>query len=109
MGVGPGSLTYTSISKVVLWTDFPIHGEFWPGGPGIPFWGGNFRGYFAEGTNVAHMDGHAGYYKMTKLIPPASNGALREQTDPANAWSGAADAGRSYHWWGTNYASADNQ
>jgi prepilin-type N-terminal cleavage/methylation domain-containing protein len=109
IGVGPGGLTFTSVSKVVLWIDFPAHGEFWPGGPGVPFWGGNFKGYWSEGSNVAHMDGHAKYYKMTKLIPPTSTGALREQTDPANAWSGAADAGRSYNWWGTNFANAENQ
>ena len=104
VGIGPGNLTFTSVAKVVLWIDFPANGNFWPGGPGIPFWGANFQGYWGNGSNVDHMDGHAKFYPTKQLTP---NG--QEQTDPANAWSGAADAGRSYRWWGTNFADTANQ
>ena len=104
IGVGPGGLTFTNIAKVVLWVDFPVNGNHWPGAPGVPFWGGNFKGYFADGSNVSHMDGHAAHYKMRKLTPNGFEGS-----DPANAWSSAPDRGTSYHWWGTNFASAENQ
>jgi len=109
IGVGPGGVTYTSISKVVLFYDFPVHGQYWPGAPNVPFWGSNFKGYWNEGSNTAQMDGHAQYYKLNKLTPPRPDGTYPEATDPANAWSGAADAGKSFHWWGTNYGAADVQ
>jgi prepilin-type N-terminal cleavage/methylation domain-containing protein len=104
VGVGPGSVTFTSISKVVLITDFPINGNHWPGNPSVPFWGSNFKGYWNEGSNAGHMDGHASYHKVSKLTPNGGEGS-----DPANAWSGATDAGTSYQWWGTNYANTANQ
>jgi len=104
IGVGPGTLTFTNPSKVVLWIDFPVNGRQWPGN-GIPaFWGSNFKGFFSEGSNTGHMDGHAGYFKFQKLLAGTDDG-----TDPANAWSSSANRGQSYHWWGTNYASTENQ
>ena len=109
IGVGPGNVTYTSIAKVVLFIDFPSHGQYWPGGPGISFWGSNFKGYWNEGDNVSHMDGHAQYYKTTRLTPPNSDGTLPEGTDPANAWSSAPNRGLSYQWWGTNYGASTVQ
>ncbi|MGV3616025.1 MAG: prepilin-type N-terminal cleavage/methylation domain-containing protein [Fimbriimonas sp.] len=106
INVGGGSVNFTNISKVVLWIDFPIHGRHWPGNqPGLGgFWGSNFKGYFAEGSNVGHMDGHAAHYKNSKLMANTDDG-----TDPANAWSGAANAGQDYRWWGTNFANQANQ
>jgi prepilin-type N-terminal cleavage/methylation domain-containing protein len=60
-------------SKVVLYTDFPMAGYLWPGGPygtDPNFWGGNsFRGYWNEGSNVSHLDGHSQYYKYKKMMP----------------------------------------
>ena len=109
VGVGPGSVTFTSISKVILMIDFPPNGNYWPGGGGVNFWGSKFKGYWNEGSNAAHMDGHAQYYKVNKLTPPDANGNYKEGTDPANAWSSAPDRGKAWNWWGTNYASTDNQ
>ncbi len=119
-GVGPGSLTFTSPAKVVLFIDFPANGLIWPGGEGISFWGSNFTGYWNGGSNVNHMDGHAKYYPFSKLTPGVtlgSNGLVYNscnndggQTPPANGWSNNPQCdGRSYGWWGTNYANAENQ
>ena len=61
-----------SIAKVVLFVDFPVAGFQWPGGPygtDPNFWGPNFKGHFSEGSNVSHLDGHAQYYKFSKLLP----------------------------------------
>ncbi len=122
-GIGVGTTTYTSISKVVLWIDFPPAGVFWPGNVIPGFWGDK-TGYWQDGDNVAHLDGHAKYYKATKLLPNMNgNGSLiytdtwcggEGQSCPANAsWSGGAphseQNGKSYNWWGTNWASPDNQ
>jgi prepilin-type N-terminal cleavage/methylation domain-containing protein len=105
-GIGPGSLEFTSVAKVVLFSDFPVVGTQWPGAPNVPFWGGNFKGYWTEGSNVGHMDGHAQYYKLSKLLP---NQADADDPHPANAWSDRADRGTAYQWWGTNYATSANQ
>ena len=59
-------------AKVVLFVDFPVAGFQWPGGSGGTnpnFWGANFKGHFNEGSNVSHLDSHAQYYKMNKLLP----------------------------------------
>ncbi len=61
------------VAKVVLFIDFPMAGYLWPGGPwgtDPNFWGGNnFKGFFNEGSNVTHFDGHSKFYKYNKLMP----------------------------------------
>jgi prepilin-type N-terminal cleavage/methylation domain-containing protein len=125
-GVGPGSTEFVNVAKVVVWIDFPPTGKIWPGNQsGLDgFWG--FKtGYFTDGSNAAHMDGHAKFYKMTKLLVNLDNNANYLYTGlwcggdegtscPANiGWSAGAPHpefnGKSYHWWGTNWASLDNQ
>ena len=108
-GVGPGSLTFTSPAKVVLYANYPMHGDFWPGGSGVGFWGSNFKGYWTQGDNVAHMDGHAQYYKIDKLLPGQSYND--EGTGPYGPdWnSGNPRRGTSFQWWGTSYAAPDFQ
>lgn len=73
----------TDVAKVVMWMDFPTVGTSWPGGcvdgvcdygasvgsPTASFWGANFKGFFSEGSNVNHLDGHAAYYKFSKMHP----------------------------------------
>lgn len=124
-GVGPGDLAFTNVAKVVLWIDFPPVGVIWPGNvSGLEGFWGLRTGHFADGNNVAHMDGHAKYYKTTKLLPNIKGDGTLLYTDtwcggeggscPYGAsWSGGAphaeQNGKSYHWWGTNYASPDNQ
>jgi prepilin-type N-terminal cleavage/methylation domain-containing protein len=122
-GVGPGSTTFENIAKVVTWIDFPPTGKIWPGSVISGFWGSKL-GYWNDGSNVAHMDGHAQYYKATKLLPNMKGDGNLMYNDtwcggeggscPFGAsWSGGAphseQNGKSYHWWGTNWASADNK
>ncbi len=79
-GVGPGLgfTTFTSPARVVLISDFPENGLQYPGGAGVSFWGTNFKGYWSEGDNVGHMDGHVKYYKETQLMPPGQDTGVRE-------------------------------
>jgi prepilin-type N-terminal cleavage/methylation domain-containing protein len=117
-GIGPGSLTFTSVAKVVLWTDFPISGLQYPGNNVVPFWGKKFS-YWNGKASAAHMDGHAATYSVNKLLPGInadndsynSCSSVEGITPPDNAWAGTGGAcnGKSYNWWGTNYASQDNQ
>ncbi len=104
VGVGPGSVVYTSVSKVVLLVNFPINGNYWPGGPGVPFWGANFKGLYSEGNNAGMMDGHASYFKTSKLTPDGF-----EDAGPIISWNSNPLAGKHYRWWGTNYGAADVQ
>ena len=121
-GIGPGygQVQFTSPAKVVLFIDFPNNGLVYPGGRNIPYWGSNFRGYWQNGSNVNHMDGHAKYYPMSRLVPGVTNSGTLEynscnnedgQTPPNNAWAGNTNPcnGKSFAWWGTQFASADNQ
>lgn len=70
------------------------------------------------------MDGHAAYYKGTRLLPNmnSTGGLIYNDTwnggeggsNPYGAsWSGGAphaeQNGKAYNWWGTNWASPDNQ
>ncbi len=123
-GVGGGvSTTFVNPAKVVVFVDFPPSGQIWPGNSIAGFWGLP-AGYWNNGSNVAHMDGHAQYYKTTRLLPNMrEDGSLlfggtwcggEGGTCPFGAsWSGGAPQnqqnGRAYHWWGTNWASVDNQ
>jgi len=83
----------SNVAKVVLFIDFPMAGYLWPGGPygtDPGFWGGNsFKGYFAEGSNVTHFDGHSKFYKYNALMP--------HDTD----WSGQLDE---WQCWGFTWA-----
>lgn len=85
-------------SRVVLFTDFPQFGLIWPGGPygtDPNFWGGaNFKGFFSEGSNAGHLDGHAKYYKYKQLMP--------HDTD----WSGQLDE---WQCWGFTWANPNVQ
>lgn len=124
-GVGAETETFTSVAKVVVWIDFPPAGVIWPGNQtGLTgFWGVR-TGYFAGGSNVAYMDGHAGYHKMSKLLPNLNSDGNLIYNDtwcggeggscPYNSsWSGGAphpeQNGKAYNWWGTNFAAPEFQ
>lgn len=120
-GIGGGTLTFVNIAKVIVWTDFPIAGAVtWPGNIISGFWG-NKLGYWSEGANAAHMDGHASYYKTTKMLPNLkADGTLLHPdlwdggegcTGPANNWQSnyREMEGKCFKWWGTGFASAENQ
>jgi len=121
VGDGYGGTTLVNPSKVVVWTDFPAFGNLtWPGNVINGFYGIKL-GFWSDGANAAHMDGHAKYYKTTKLLPNVkSDGTLifpdlwdggEGCTGPANGWqeNHREMEGKCFKWWGTNWASADNQ
>ncbi len=124
-GVGTGALEFVNPARVILWTDFPPVGVVWPGNQAglTSFWGIKL-GYFTDGNNAAHMDGHAKFYKGTKMMPNVKNDGTLLYTDtwcggeggscPFNApWSGGAphpeQNGTAFNWWGTNYAAPEYQ
>jgi len=123
IGNGFGGTTFTNVSKVVVLHDFPLSGKTWPGNqnatPG--FWGGTFKGYYGNGSNAVMMDSHASFFPMTKMLPNLKDDLTyvyadlwagdEGRTPPANGWTGnhADMAGKSFNWWGTNWASPENQ
>lgn len=124
-GIGAATMVWTNVAKVVVWIDFPPAGVIWPGNQaGLEGFWGLKTGYFTEGNNAAHMDGHAAWYRGNRLLPNMSNAGTLIFNDtwcggeggscPYGAsWSGGAphpeQNGKAYNWWGTNYASPDNQ
>ncbi|MCW5942171.1 MAG: prepilin-type N-terminal cleavage/methylation domain-containing protein [Fimbriimonadaceae bacterium] len=125
-GYGAGSLTFTSPAKVVVWVDFPPAGIIWPGGnAGLEGFWGIKTGYWSGGNNAAHMDGHASYYKLTRMLPNLNSDGNLIYTDTwcggeggtcpyaPNGWPAGAphpeQNGKGYNWWGTSFASPDNQ
>jgi prepilin-type N-terminal cleavage/methylation domain-containing protein len=121
VGNGFGAGTITSSAKVIVWTDFPTAGALtWPGNVIPSFWGQKM-GYWSDGSNAAHLDGHAKYYKTTKMLPNTrADGSLvypdlwdggEGCTGPANAWQSnhREMEGKCFKWWGTSFASSDNQ
>lgn len=126
VGVGSGfGMSFTNVAKVGVLIDFPGNGLQWPGGSGLNFWGIK-AGIFTDGSNVGHMDGHAKFYKGTKLFPNMrGDGSLLNSGTWCGGegltcpWQGtvtwAAGApfpeqnGKAWIWWGTNYADPENQ
>lgn len=125
-GIGSGaSNNFTSVAKVVVWIDFPPSKQTWPGNQsGLGSFWGIKAGYWSDGSNVGMMDGHAAYYKGTKLLPNINSNGDLIYTDtwcggegggcPLNtSWSGGAphpeQNGKYFGWWGTEHASSENQ
>lgn len=103
----PRSMTdpvFVNVARVVMWVDFPVAGTYWPGGcvDGVcgngaslggsssSYWGANFRGWFGNGSNVAHLDGHAKFYPTRQLVP-----TLQE-------WENGVES-RTWRGWGLSY------
>jgi len=124
-GVGSGSTSFTSVAKVVVWIDFPPSGKTWPGNQnGLSGFWGIKTGYWSGGSNAAFMDGHAAYNKVTKLLPNLNGNGDLIYTDTWNGGEGGSNPtnigwatgaphpeqnGKAFNWWGTNWASDDNQ
>jgi prepilin-type N-terminal cleavage/methylation domain-containing protein len=107
-GIGTGSTTYTSVSKVVLLFDFPISATDWPG-TAVNFWG-NFTGAFTNQNNCVMLDGHAKSFPLKQLIPdPTYNDATGSGCQPANSWGSNNWVGQCLFYWGTNWADANHQ
>ena len=124
-GVGSGSTNFVNVSKVVLWIDFTPAKVVWPGNQsGLEGFWANGAGYWSGGSNAAHMDGHAQYYKGQKLLPNIKADGSLLYTDTWNGGEGGSNPtnigwadgaphkeqnGKAYNWWGTNWASSENQ
>jgi prepilin-type N-terminal cleavage/methylation domain-containing protein len=107
-GIGAGSTTYTSISKVVLMFDFPVSKTDWPG-TSVSFWG-NFTGAYNLQQNIVWLDGHAKSFPLTQLIPdPTYDDATGTGCQPANSWGSNNWIGQCFWYWGTNWAAPQYQ
>jgi len=109
-GFGPGSVTFTSISKVVMFYDFPVSVTDWPG-TAVSFWGA-FTGEFANQNNIVFLDGHAKSFPLNQMVPdPNYNDTtgFYPGCTPANAWGAGNYQGQCFWWWGTSWASPNNQ
>jgi prepilin-type N-terminal cleavage/methylation domain-containing protein len=126
VGIGSGyPMSFTSVAKVIVMLDFPGNGQQWPGGSGVNFWGIK-SGIFSNGSNASHMDGHAKFYKGTKLFPNLTedgnliySGTWCGGEGGSCPWEGSVgwsagaphpeQNGKGWIWWGTNYANPENQ
>ena len=108
-GIGPGSTTYTSISKVPLIFDFPVSKTNWPG-TSVNFWG-NFTGAFNNQQNLVMLDGHAKSFPLVQLIPdPTYNDSTGGGCSPANiSWAYGNYQGQCFWYWGTNWGNNNTQ
>jgi len=111
-GFGPGSLNFTSTSKVVLLVDFPLDKDEWPGGPfgtSAGFWGGSsYKGMHGVGSNALFCDSHSKFYNQSQLEPNGQN----DNNNPGPygfSWNTNPQAGNSWHWWGTDHADPAHQ
>ncbi len=77
-GISLSSGQLINPSKAVLWADYPNTGQEWPGGcvDGVcdntgdaDYWGANFKGYYADGSNAYMVDGHSGFFPYRKMHP----------------------------------------
>ncbi|MBL8088645.1 MAG: prepilin-type N-terminal cleavage/methylation domain-containing protein [Chthonomonas sp.] len=83
LGMSMTASKITDQAKAAMWIGFPSIGTMWPGGcvdgtcdyGATPtsltarYWGTDFKGYFSQGSNVNHLDGHAQYYKYSRMHP----------------------------------------
>ena len=108
-GIGPGSTSYTSISKVIMLFDFPVSATDWPG-TAVNFWG-NFTGAFNLQNNCVMLDGHAKSFPLKQLIPdPTYNDSTGSGCSPANiSWAYGNYKGQCMFYWGTNWADVNHQ
>jgi len=116
-GLGPGSVTFTSVSKVPLLYDFPTDNNRWPG---PAFWGSNYQGMFNGQCNIAFLDGHSKSFPIAKMLA-GTPGSINAAAYPYNGnivteqnWNPPYDGvnsayGQMFYWWGTQLANTGNQ
>jgi len=116
-GLGPGSVTYTSISKVPLMYDFPTDNNRWPG---PAFWGAAYNGMFNGQCNISFLDGHSKSFPIAKMLA-GTPGSINAAAYPYNGnivteenWNPPYDGvnqafGQKFIWWGTQLADTANQ
>lgn len=124
-GVGAERMEFTNPAKVVVLIDFVPAGVVWPGNQaGLEGFWGLKKGFWAGGSNTAHMDSHAAHFKVQRLLPNVTADGNLIYNDtwcggeggscPYGAsWSAGAphpeQNGKAYTWWGTNFAAPEDQ
>jgi len=116
-GLGKGTVTYTSVAKVILTYDFPTDNQRWPG---PAFWGGAYNGMFNGQCNASFLDGHAKSMPISKMLA-GTPGTVNAAAYPYNGnivteqnWNPPYDGvnqsyGQMFYWWGTQLANSANQ
>ena len=113
-GIGAGSMTWTSVSRVILIMDMPADKTNWfGGGAGPAVWGANFKGTHSDQANAVFMDSHAKSYSGSALHPNGTttndstwkcyNCSNTQWVNPPN------QAGQLWTFWGTSYGAPDKQ
>ena len=111
-GIGPSpAKSFTSVAKAVIFYTFEPDNTDWPG---KAFWGQNYQGMHGDSGILAFVDSHAKATKTKAMLGAYGRRWNDNYEDwntcpPANAWSGDANAGQCFLWWGTNYANPANQ
>jgi len=111
-GIGTGSMSWTSVSRVVLMIDMPTDNTTWFGGIGSAVWGAGFKGMHGETSNAAFFDGHAKSYS-TNALHPAGTSDNDSHWKCANCnntpYAPANQVGQLWMFWGTSYADSSHQ
>ncbi len=112
-GIGSGSMTWTSVSRVVLLIDMPSDKSTWFGPTlGNTVWGAGFTGMHGTNCNVAFMDGHSKSTPTAALHPQGTsdNDSHWKCANCNNAqYAPANQVGQLWTFWGTNYADSSHQ
>jgi prepilin-type N-terminal cleavage/methylation domain-containing protein/prepilin-type processing-associated H-X9-DG protein len=111
-GIGPGNMTWTSVSKVVMLLDMPSDQTTWFGGIGSAVWGAGFQGMHTNSSNALFFDGHAKSY-TTSALHPAGTSDNDSHWKCANCnntpYAPANQVGQLWMFWGTSYADPTHQ
>ncbi len=112
-GIGSGSMTWTSVSKVVLLIDMPTDKTTWFGPSlGGVVWGNSFTGEHGNTGNAAFFDGHAKSMATAAFHPQGtSDNDSHWKCDFCNntQYAPANQVGQLWTFWGTNYADPSHQ
>lgn len=112
-GIGGGSMTWTSSSKVIMLIDMPGDLTTWFGsGLGPTIWGASFKGMHGNTANAGYMDGHAKSSSTVALHPAGTsdNDSHWKCANCNNAqYAPASQIGQLWTFWGTNYADPSHQ
>lgn len=88
----------TNPGKVAMWSTFPSIGSQWPGGcvdgqcgngatgSYQSFWGANFKGSFAQGSNISYLDGHVQHQKFRAIHPCGYETCDEQDANQSNSW-----------------------
>jgi len=111
-GIGTGSMTWTSVAKVVLLIDMPSDKTTWFGAAGAAVWGNSFTGMHGTMANAGFFDGHSKSLSVAALHPAGtSDNDSHWKCDFCNNTAGApaAQVGQLWMFWGTSYADPSHQ